>query len=207
MFNARAEGLASKSVFSRLLAAGAASSSTSQEQQHHTDKAEQHQHGVKQEEEEVEEGEGNPGSSSSQQEEAPVNAAAQDGKEELECRQQGQGAGKAAADVPSSPSGHKTKGSSQGISSPHASKGRPKRCVHRCVVLLNGFYEWKADAKGKQPYYISRGEDHLLLAAGLWDTWTGEGGTWGRGVAARGQGPADGSRSLVTATWQLPCSE
>lgn len=178
MFNARAEGLATKSVFSRLLNAGASSSSSSgMAQQQHTDKA---QHGFKQEE-----GGLVMRSSSSQQEVQLADAATEDGITAAEWGQQEPSAGKAAAGVVSSPMGHSTGGASQGASSPHASKaaasggGRPKRCIHRCVVLLNGFYEWKADAKGKQPYYISRGEDTLLLAAGLWDTWTGEGAAVG----------------------------
>jgi putative SOS response-associated peptidase YedK len=44
----------------------------------------------------------------------------------------------------------------------------------RCVVLLDGFYEWKADAGGKkQPYYVSFGEGNVMRMAGLYDTWTG----------------------------------
>lgn len=44
----------------------------------------------------------------------------------------------------------------------------------RCVVLLEGFYEWKTDAGGKkQPYYCSFGEGNLMKMAGLYDTWAG----------------------------------
>jgi putative SOS response-associated peptidase YedK len=44
----------------------------------------------------------------------------------------------------------------------------------RCVVLLDGFYEWKADAGGKkQPYYVSFGEGNVMRMAGLYDMWTG----------------------------------
>lgn len=41
----------------------------------------------------------------------------------------------------------------------------------RCIVLLEGFYEWKGPSKGgKQPFYIHG--DGVLFAAGLFDTWT-----------------------------------
>jgi putative SOS response-associated peptidase YedK len=45
----------------------------------------------------------------------------------------------------------------------------------RCVVLLDGFYEWKADAGGKkQPYYVSFGEGNVMRMAGLYDMWAGK---------------------------------
>ncbi|WIA21091.1 hypothetical protein OEZ85_005411 [Tetradesmus obliquus] len=44
----------------------------------------------------------------------------------------------------------------------------------RCVVLTEGFYEWKADAGGrKQPYYVSFGEGSVMRMAGLYDVWAG----------------------------------
>lgn len=42
----------------------------------------------------------------------------------------------------------------------------------RCLVLLDGFYEWKAEGKqGKQPYYIYLEGDDPMVAAGLFDSW------------------------------------
>jgi putative SOS response-associated peptidase YedK len=44
----------------------------------------------------------------------------------------------------------------------------------RCLVLADGFYEWKSLAGQKQPYYISSADpsDPLLFMAGLWETWS-----------------------------------
>jgi putative SOS response-associated peptidase YedK len=46
----------------------------------------------------------------------------------------------------------------------------------RCLVLVNGFYEWKKegiDGK-KQPYYIHLADaEEPMVMAGLWDTWQG----------------------------------
>ncbi|MFQ6616912.1 MAG: SOS response-associated peptidase [Fidelibacterota bacterium] len=39
----------------------------------------------------------------------------------------------------------------------------------RCVVLTDGFYEWKKGTRGKTPYYIHSPEGGLLPMAGLWD--------------------------------------
>jgi putative SOS response-associated peptidase YedK len=43
----------------------------------------------------------------------------------------------------------------------------------RCVVLADGFYEWKKGAKptDKQPYYISLKGGKRMPFAGLWETW------------------------------------
>jgi len=43
----------------------------------------------------------------------------------------------------------------------------------RCLILADGFYEWKSIQGKKQPYYISATDpnDPLLCFAGLWESW------------------------------------
>ncbi len=41
----------------------------------------------------------------------------------------------------------------------------------RCLVLADGFYEWKKMGKEKQPYYITLHDHRPFAMAGLWDTW------------------------------------
>ncbi len=48
----------------------------------------------------------------------------------------------------------------------------------RCLVLADGFYEWKKqDGKDKQPYFVRRKDDRPFAFAGLWDHWTGADGS------------------------------
>lgn len=63
---------------------------------------------------------------------------------------------------------------------------------HRCLVPMNGFYEWKAGEEGgpltargkpaKQPYFIHRPDGRPLVVAGLWSAWRDReadpGGPW-----------------------------
>ena len=42
----------------------------------------------------------------------------------------------------------------------------------RCVIVSEGFYEWKQENRGKQPYYIHLSTDEPLYFAGLYDSWT-----------------------------------
>lgn len=44
----------------------------------------------------------------------------------------------------------------------------------RCLVPVDGFYEWVETADGKRPYFVSRRDDRPFLLAGLWETWTPE---------------------------------
>jgi putative SOS response-associated peptidase YedK len=43
------------------------------------------------------------------------------------------------------------------------------RTSGRCLVPANGFYEWKAEGRRKQPYYFSPTGDALLALAALWE--------------------------------------
>lgn len=46
----------------------------------------------------------------------------------------------------------------------------------RCLVPADGFYEWKAEAGGKQPYRIAFRDDRPFAFAGLWEHWQGKDG-------------------------------
>ena len=41
----------------------------------------------------------------------------------------------------------------------------------RCLVLADGFYEWKKEGAGKVPYFISLANGEPFAFAGLWETW------------------------------------
>lgn len=43
----------------------------------------------------------------------------------------------------------------------------------RCLILADGFFEWKRDGRKKQPYYIRLSEDRPFAFAGLWEQWRG----------------------------------
>lgn len=45
----------------------------------------------------------------------------------------------------------------------------------RCIVPVDGFYEWKVvpGQKTKQPYFIHRSDGEPLAFAGLWEEWRG----------------------------------
>ena len=43
----------------------------------------------------------------------------------------------------------------------------------RCLVPATGFYEWKAETGGKQPYLIRPRSGGLMSFAGLWESWAG----------------------------------
>jgi putative SOS response-associated peptidase YedK len=41
----------------------------------------------------------------------------------------------------------------------------------RCLVPVNGFYEWRKEGASKTPYYIKRADGKPFAFAGLWDQW------------------------------------
>jgi len=47
---------------------------------------------------------------------------------------------------------------------------RPLR-DRRCLILADGFYEWKREGSRKQPYYIRLQNGEPFAFAGLWDRW------------------------------------
>lgn len=41
----------------------------------------------------------------------------------------------------------------------------------RCLLPADGWFEWRRDANGKQPFYMTRGDGVSLAMAGLWSVW------------------------------------
>jgi putative SOS response-associated peptidase YedK len=41
----------------------------------------------------------------------------------------------------------------------------------RCLVLVDGFYEWRREGKEKHPFLIRRRDGKPMAFAGLWDQW------------------------------------
>ncbi|WP_013324752.1 SOS response-associated peptidase [Gloeothece verrucosa] len=41
----------------------------------------------------------------------------------------------------------------------------------RCLIIADGFYEWKKEGASKQPYYFQTLEAQPFAFAGLWETW------------------------------------
>jgi putative SOS response-associated peptidase YedK len=42
----------------------------------------------------------------------------------------------------------------------------------RCLIVADGFYEWRKDGKAKQPYLIRLKGGGPFCFAGLWERWT-----------------------------------
>ncbi len=45
----------------------------------------------------------------------------------------------------------------------------------RCLILADGFYEWRRMESGKQPYYIRMKDERPFAFAGLWESWGRDG--------------------------------
>jgi len=48
----------------------------------------------------------------------------------------------------------------------------------RCIVPVDGFYEWAGDRKGRQPFWFHRPGGELLRLAGLYEWWRPQPGQW-----------------------------
>ena len=59
----------------------------------------------------------------------------------------------------------------------------------RCLIPASGFFEWKAQGKSKQPYFISSRDGVPFSFAGIWGTWT-----------AVDTGESIDSRTIITTT-------
>ncbi len=46
----------------------------------------------------------------------------------------------------------------------------------RCLILADGFYEWKKEGRNKQPFHIRLGDGRPFAFAGLWGHWDGTDG-------------------------------
>jgi putative SOS response-associated peptidase YedK len=44
----------------------------------------------------------------------------------------------------------------------------------RCLILADGFYEWRKGSTPKQPFHIRRSDGQPFAFAGLWEHWSGE---------------------------------
>ena len=47
----------------------------------------------------------------------------------------------------------------------------------RCLVPMEGFYEWARRGDRKRPFYFHMRDGEPFAVAGLWETWEGDGGT------------------------------
>jgi putative SOS response-associated peptidase YedK len=69
----------------------------------------------------------------------------------------------------------------------------------RCLVLVDGFYEWVEGPSGKQPYRVTLGAAEPFAVAGLWERWTPTEKQTGIGDFG-GDGPDRSVESLETFT-------
>ncbi|MGC9327687.1 MAG: SOS response-associated peptidase [Candidatus Hinthialibacter sp.] len=48
--------------------------------------------------------------------------------------------------------------------------------TRRCLIPADGFFEWRKENNGKQPYYIHLDDESPFAMAGLWEAWQAEDG-------------------------------
>ncbi|MQA10085.1 MAG: SOS response-associated peptidase [Pseudonocardiaceae bacterium] len=41
----------------------------------------------------------------------------------------------------------------------------------RCLIPADGWYEWRRDPEGKQPFFMTGSDGAIVAFAGLWETW------------------------------------
>jgi putative SOS response-associated peptidase YedK len=46
----------------------------------------------------------------------------------------------------------------------------------RCLILADGFYEWKTEEGLKRPWHITLADQEIFAFAGIWERWTPESG-------------------------------
>lgn len=42
---------------------------------------------------------------------------------------------------------------------------------HRCLIPVDGFYEWEPPERGRIPHWIFRADGHPMSLAGIWSAW------------------------------------
>ena len=55
--------------------------------------------------------------------------------------------------------------------------------LRRCILPVDGFYEWIATKGGKQPYAIAMKDRSPFGIAGIWENWKNPDGEWVRTFA------------------------
>ena len=71
--------------------------------------------------------------------------------------------------------------------------------ARRCLVVADGYYEWIARAKVRQPYRVVRRDDSPMMLAGVWERWRIPAGLQPTGEYG-GYGPGDEVRSYAIIT-------
>ena len=76
---------------------------------------------------------------------------------------------------------------------------KPAFKTRRCLVPADGYYEWKKEQGGKQPYRITLHDEALMLFAGLWEKWEVKAGVELSGVFSEyGAGDVIESFTILT---------
>ena len=61
----------------------------------------------------------------------------------------------------------------------------------RCLILADGFFEWRKEGKAKIPTYIFLKSREIFAFAGLWETWKSASGEWVRSCTIMTTEPND----------------